>query len=543
MARHDWLPAAALAAAPLALAWAVNARVPRPYMDEFFHVPQAARYCAGDWSHYDPMITTFPGTYLVAAAANRVLQWPCDTEGLRLLSAAVCGALLWLLASAAAAVQGGGSTSPAAPTSRPVLSAVAAWSWPVTQFCGALFYTDGASAAAVAAVHALAHRRRRGAAGGWTTDAALAVGCAGAVAMRQTNVVWVLFSCASGALHDPRAAGDLAQLLLLLAGPPRGAGRGSASVGARLAAAGRAALWAVAPALPTVAAFAAFLAANHGAVVLGDAAHHRPVLHGAQLCYLAAVVGAPAVVDAVAAAAGWAATGRLDAPHAAWLHAVVGAFAKPPAPAGVTTRSSTPATRQQQRGGAGGAATAQGRWRPRWGGLAAVVALTAAAGALARWSTIVHPYLLADNRHYGFYVWGRLLGPRPWLRVALAPVYAACALLAATRLATSVEASLGVAHGGGSAPAPPPPARTALAWLWVAGWAACSAATVVPSSLVEPRYFMLPLTLALVHTRFASAGCAWALVAAHAAVHAATAWMFLARPFKGADGAEARFMW
>ena len=39
-------------------------QLPDPYMDEIFHVPQARRYCAGNFSEWDAKITTLPGLYL-----------------------------------------------------------------------------------------------------------------------------------------------------------------------------------------------------------------------------------------------------------------------------------------------------------------------------------------------------------------------------------------------------------------------------------------------------------------------------------------------
>lgn len=38
-------------------------------------------------------------------------------------------------------------------------------------------------------------------------------------------------------------------------------------------------------------------------------------------------------------------------------------------------------------------------------------------------NTIVHPYLLADNRHYVFYVWNKFYGKYWWARYAVIPVY------------------------------------------------------------------------------------------------------------------------
>ncbi|KAJ5363085.1 hypothetical protein N7541_003929 [Penicillium brevicompactum] len=44
----------------------VNKVVPEPYLDEVFHVPQAQAYWAHKWSQWDPKLTTPPGLYLVS---------------------------------------------------------------------------------------------------------------------------------------------------------------------------------------------------------------------------------------------------------------------------------------------------------------------------------------------------------------------------------------------------------------------------------------------------------------------------------------------
>ncbi|XP_030764942.1 putative Dol-P-Glc:Glc(2)Man(9)GlcNAc(2)-PP-Dol alpha-1,2-glucosyltransferase [Sitophilus oryzae] len=38
-------------------------------------------------------------------------------------------------------------------------------------------------------------------------------------------------------------------------------------------------------------------------------------------------------------------------------------------------------------------------------------------------NTVVHPYLLADNRHFIFYVWNRFYGKYWWFRYSMIPVY------------------------------------------------------------------------------------------------------------------------
>ena len=78
---------------------AVNYTVPDPYLDEVFHIPQAQSYWAGNWSQWDPKITTPPGTYVFSNAFNSVSKAvfkkePVQTtEDLRNVSAV----LLWLL--------------------------------------------------------------------------------------------------------------------------------------------------------------------------------------------------------------------------------------------------------------------------------------------------------------------------------------------------------------------------------------------------------------------------------------------------------------
>lgn len=63
-------------------------------------------------------------------------------------------------------------------------------------------------------------------------------------------------------------------------------------------------------------------------------------------------------------------------------------------------------------------------------------ALTALGLVAVHFFTVVHPFLLADNRHYTFYVWRRIVDVRPWARYALVPVYVASAMLWISALGT-----------------------------------------------------------------------------------------------------------
>lgn len=42
---------------------------------------------------------------------------------------------------------------------------------------------------------------------------------------------------------------------------------------------------------------------------------------------------------------------------------------------------------------------------------------------IVKYNTLVHPYLLADNRHYIFYVWQKFYGRYYWFKYAMCPIY------------------------------------------------------------------------------------------------------------------------
>lgn len=44
-------------------------------------------------------------------------------------------------------------------------------------------------------------------------------------------------------------------------------------------------------------------------------------------------------------------------------------------------------------------------------------------------NTIVHPYMLADNRHYLFYVWNKFYGKYWWFKFVMVPLYLVCILI------------------------------------------------------------------------------------------------------------------
>jgi alpha-1,2-glucosyltransferase len=58
------------------------------------------------------------------------------------------------------------------------------------------------------------------------------------------------------------------------------------------------------------------------------------------------------------------------------------------------------------------------------------------------WITFDHPYLLADNRHYAFYLWKRVFS-KDWSRVVFSPVYVTTFVVVWRRLRTCMLRDFG----------------------------------------------------------------------------------------------------
>lgn len=103
----------------------------------------------------------------------------------------------------------------------------------------------------------------------------------------------------------------------------------------------------------------------------------------------------------------------------------------------------------------------------RW--LLVSVAIIVLAG-IVHFNTIVHPYLLADNRHYTFYVWNKFYGRYLWAPYAIIPAYL-LALIAACHSISNRSAGFRLT------------------------FAVCATAALSFQQLIEVRYFLIPFLL------------------------------------------------
>ena len=173
-------------------------------------------------------------------------------------------------------------------------------------------------------------------------------------------------------------------------------------------------------------------------------------------------------------------------------------------------------------------------------------------------NTIVHPYTLADNRHYVFYVF-RILRRNPAIKYLAVPVYYICAWLSIQSLSSSpvddvdpkqkpnVRPTIG--QGGRE------PCKISLIVIWLA----TTSLSVISAPLVEPRYFIVPWIIWRLHVPNVPASLskdritgkvsydmrliletAWLLV-----INVAVAYAFIYRGFTWSNepGKVQRFLW
>ncbi|GAA5842948.1 hypothetical protein JCM9279_004038 [Rhodotorula babjevae] len=441
MATRPQLAAYAVwAALSAVVAHTINSHVPEPYMDEIYHVPQAQAYCRGDWRYWDPALTTPPGLYLVPAALVHLQRHlhrrlphaltivdPCSVAALRGLNLALSLCLPYLytrlvrlLAATAAsarrptpdrAAPAFPSFKLAHPATAPAHALVMSL-FPLLGWWSWMYYTDLAAVITVLISWSFALEER------FVLSATVG---AASLFFRQTNIVWLAFVAGQAAVVQVKLAARAGQDVdpLLDEARPVDLLRTPISL-ARSALKHPRALGPVLMAyLPVFGLAAAFVVWN-GGIVLGDKSNHSPTVHVPQLFYCIAFAAV------------------FFAPH------LIG----------------VPELKQVAR-------TLCGSVR-RVASTMAV--LTAMCWSIKRY-TIAHPFLLADNRHYAFYLWRRVLNVHPLARYVLAPGYVVAATLmwhALARARTLTLSSLVLLFGA-------------------------TAAVLLPTPLLEPRYFLLPM--------------------------------------------------
>ncbi|CAE6085553.1 unnamed protein product [Arabidopsis arenosa] len=489
----------------------VNHIVPEPYMDEIFHVPQAQQYCNGNFRSWDPMITTPPGLYYLSLAhvaslfpgmllmknTAQSFSEACSTSVLRSTNAVfavLCGVLVYEIIR---------FLGPNLSDRKATFMALVMSLYPLHWFFTFLYYTDVASLTAVLAMYLTCLNRRYMLSALFGTLA---------VFIRQTNVVWMLFVACSGVidftLDSSRQKGkqEVNQELHQSSDREGTALRSNLrkrksdissdtsdrfnhgqTVSSTKDTSGLLydvyavistswnMKWRIlikfSPFIFVVVAFGIFILWN-GGIVLGAKEAHVVSLHFAQIMYFSLV----------------------SALFTAPLHFSVNQL------------------RNQFQ-----------KLHRNWplSLLLSLVALVAGFVSVHFFS-LAHPYLLADNRHYPFYLWRRIINAHWLMKYMLVPVYVYSWFSILTLLAKTRRK------------------------IWVLVYFLATCGVLVPTPLIEFRYYTIPFYLFMLHSCVRSSGFAtWLLIGTiFVSINVFTVVMFLFRPFKWSheDGVQ-RFIW
>ena len=141
--------------------------------------------------------------------------------------------------------------------------------------------------------------------------------------------------------------------------------------------------------------------------------------------------------------------------------------------------------------------------------------------------TMIHPFTLADNRHYMFYAWNKVLKYR-LVQLSLIPIYFIIGGIFITRLLRQ------------------------RGLLWLCGYVICTSLVLIPAHLIEFRYYTIPTFFATIHLlldkkdeSIENENQIWYMkwtVLCFVIGNALLLYVFLYRTFIYADGSIGRFM-
>ncbi|KAL0930600.1 alpha- glucosyltransferase alg10 [Colletotrichum truncatum] len=435
-------------------AWCSNvmSHVEEPYLDEVFHIPQAQKFCEGKWTEWDDKITTPPGLYILSKYYLAMMLRPecsvLDLRGVNII--AIIG--LGILATHCRHLietRRNDAKSPAPPVVLSFYSIHLGWNialFPVLFFFSGLYYTDVVSTLSVlvAYYHHL-HRVREE----WSSFSSnLVTILLGVVTlfMRQTNVFWVVVymggleavsavkslrpkpvdrpgfnnvsECVKyyawryslGDIHDPPLNTAWPDDLIFSA----------VSIGVAAIANPFRVLRKVWPHITIMGLFASFVAWN-GGVVLGDKSNHVATIHLAQMLYIWPMFAffsfplfLPSAISVLRFIHGFFGVVFQKATSKPEQTKETGSVKDASTEAG-SSASSSKTQRQASKSSKLDSSSAKPQKPFVYSTLDFIVQskiyqlvltpiLLVLTFLVVRFNTIIHPFTLADNRHYMFYV-------------------------------------------------------------------------------------------------------------------------------------------
>ncbi|KAM6320586.1 dol-P-Glc:Glc(2)Man(9)GlcNAc(2)-PP-Dol alpha-1,2-glucosyltransferase [Aegotheles albertisi] len=447
---------------------AISHRQRGPYMDEAFHVPQAQAYCQGRLLQWDPMITTLPGLYLLSVGVVKPAAWllgwtghvVCSVGMLRFINLLLAAGNFCLLYLLLLEIHG---KNKAVSGFQRILSTLTLAMFPTLYFFTFLYYTDPGSVFFTLFAYLMCLY------GNHKTSALL--GFCGFM-FRQTNIVWTVFCAGNVVAEELNKAWEteLQKKKDEKISPRRGSSLNLIRIlqflieyliSPKKLVALTALTW---PYIMLVIMFFVFVFIN-GGIVVGDRSSHEACLHFPQLFYFLSF------------------TVFFSFPHLL-----------------TRTRIRKFFLSLQK--------------HPVQYSLIAVLSL------FLIWKfTYVHKYLLADNRHYTFYVWRKIFQRHELVKYVLVPVY----MFAGWSVVDTLQSK---------------------SIFWILMYFVCLLAVTVPQKLLEFRYFILPFLVYRLNIPFPSLYRQLLELAFYIVVNAITFYIFLNKTFQWPNSDEIqRFMW
>ncbi|KAL6923609.1 hypothetical protein ACHAP8_001349 [Fusarium lateritium] len=457
----------------------VTKLVPEPYLDEIFHIPQAQKYCQGRFLEWDDKITTPPGLYLVSLITpgvvqrNEHLDYACSVQNLRAFNVFALVVLAYLALQCRREIEARlyevhFSTTLRNTSQYALHTAFNIALFPLLFFFSGLYYTDVASTAAVLVAY-LNHLKRIG------RDQSSALSDLVTISLgiftlffRQTNVFWVVvFMGGLEAVHAIKTLrpGRVDQPVILtlseqlkhyawryslgdIHDPPLHAmwpddmlfcilSLGIAALCNPLRVIRQ--IW---PYVSALLLFGAFVAWN-GGVVLGDKSNHVATIHLPQMLYIwpfFAFFSLPLLIPYVLPLINVLRRPVYTSSPALAARSAPGAEASSWFAWSSSGKSMSRKSRSKASGSKGGAEVDTPRseypqpskelqyfevifgskiflW-PLY-----LLGTVIFSFGIVRYNTIIHPFTLADNRHYMFYVFRYTIRRASWIRYALVIPY------------------------------------------------------------------------------------------------------------------------
>ncbi|XP_001375135.2 dol-P-Glc:Glc(2)Man(9)GlcNAc(2)-PP-Dol alpha-1,2-glucosyltransferase isoform X1 [Monodelphis domestica] len=437
-----------------------------PYMDEIFHLPQAQRYCWGSFQ-WDPMITTLPGLYLISVGILKPATWifgwsqhvVCSIGMLRFVNLLFSAGNFYLLYLLFCKLQ---QRNKAVSGIQRILSALTIAVFPTLYFFNFLYYTETGSIFFVLFAYFMCLY------GNHKTSALL--GFCGFM-FRQTNIVWTVF-CAGNIISQKlteawRTEQQKKEEKLPSIKGPLSACKKILCFLLDYATSFRnlntliVLTW---PYILLILVFIAFVVLN-GGIVVGDRSNHEACMNFPQLFYF------------------FSFTLFFSFPHLL-------------SPGKIKTFLQSV--------------------RRHWG---QYVILTTVSLFLVWKFTYVHKYLLADNRHYTFYVWKRIFQRYEFVKYLLVPCY----LFAGWSIADSLKSK---------------------SIFWNIMFFTCLFTVTVPQKLFEFRYFILPYIIYRLNLPMPSVPKLLCELSFYILINFITFYIFLNKTFQWPNNDNIqRFMW